>query len=333
MNWLFRRHFWIVHLVFIGITAAILAKTFSTVVGYWLSKKIPEKPLALASLGRGQDEPVIRNFSSLNERNIFEARREKIVLEDIDEMDGADPGRWQDAGPSGLPLKLVSTMVFLNPYDSRVVVMETSSGKSGVFSLKECQEYRKKHSEEIETVLPEEAWEPERPCNSLFSMATVVRIEDFRIYIFNEREKKFEYLSLLEADKAPIRRRAPVELSEKAEGEGVRKTGATSYEIDQSEFDKALSNVARLMTEARAVPEMDDSGAPIGFKIVYLKDGSLFEKIGIEKMDVLTRINGFELNSPEKALQLFSKLRSASKFTIDLKRGDQSLTLDYSVVR
>jgi len=30
---------------------------------------------------------------------------------------------------------------------------------------------------------------------------------------------------------------------------------------------------------------------------------------------------------------LFSKLRSAPQFTIDLKRGDQSITLDYSVVR
>lgn len=117
------------------------------------------------------------------------------------------------------------------------------------------------------------------------------------------------------------------------EGGGVRKVGPTSYEIEQGEFDRALSNVARLMTEARAVPEMDASGSYLGFKIVYLKEDSLFEKIGIEKMDVLTRINGYELNSPEKALQLFGKLKTANQFTIDLKRGDRAVTLDYSVVR
>src|SRR5262249_4993842 len=117
------------------------------------------------------------------------------------------------------------------------------------------------------------------------------------------------------------------------EGEGVRKVGPTSYEIDQNEYDKALANIGRLMTEARAVPELDGQGNYLGFKIVYLKEGSLFEKIGIERMDILTRINGYELNSPEKALQLFGKLKTASQFTIDLKRGDRSVTLDYSVVR
>jgi general secretion pathway protein C len=163
-------------------------------------------------------------------------------------------------------------------------------------------------------------------------MATLKRIEEFRVYIFNERDRKYEYISLLANDKGPIREYASADF-EVIEGEGVRKVGPTSYEINQGEFDKALSNVARLMTEARAVPEMDESGNSVGFKIVYLKEGSLFEKIGIEKMDVLTRINGYEMNSPEKALQLFSKLRTASQFTIDLKRGDRSVTLDYSVVR
>ena len=59
----------------------------------------------------------------------------------------------------------------------------------------------------------------------------------------------------------------------------------------------------------------------------------MFEKIGIERMDIITRINGYDLNSPEAALQLFGKLRTASQFTIDLKRSDRAVTLDYSVVR
>jgi general secretion pathway protein C len=150
------------------------------------------------------------------------------------------------------------------------------------------------------------------------------------VYIFNSRDRKYEFLSLLPDDRRPFKR---IEAKfEAVEGEGVRKVGPTSYEIDQSEFDKALSNVARLMTEARAIPEKDGGGNFIGFRLVYLKEGSLFEKIGIEKNDILTRINGYELNSPEKALQLFGKLKTAPQFTIDLKREEKSVTLDYSVV-
>ena len=46
MTWLFRRHFWIIHLVFLSITAFVVAKTVTTIAGYWLEKSIPEKPVA-----------------------------------------------------------------------------------------------------------------------------------------------------------------------------------------------------------------------------------------------------------------------------------------------
>lgn len=331
MNWLFRRHFWILHLVFLSISAVVAAKTVTTLAGYALSKGIPAKPSS-RMMARAPEPVVEKDFEQANERNLFAARREQIDLSD-EEMEETDPGRWQDALPTTLPLKLVSTMVFVDPFDSRAVIQNMQDGTGRVFSLGECSEYVKKYDERrIETVLKEEAWERNPACNDVFGMATVKRIEEFRVYIFNERDRKYEFLSLLADEKRPVRERAPVH-AEVKEGEGVRKVGATSYEIDQSEFDKALSNIARLMTEARAVPEMDASGNYIGFKIVYLKEGSLFEKIGIEKQDVLTRINGYELNSPEKALQLFSKLRTASQFTIDIKRSDRSVTLDYSVVR
>jgi general secretion pathway protein C len=331
VNWLFRRHFWIVHAMFLCIVAIVSAKTFTTLAGYWVSKHIPEKPSAKV-FEEPEPEPMPKNFSLASERNLFNARREQISFTDEEDQE-TDPGRWQDAQLSSLPLKLVSTMVFNDPFDSRAVIQSVGSGIGQVYSVGECGSYRKNYDEmRIETVLPGRDWQPDRPCNSIEGIATLKRIEEFRVYIFNERDRRWEYLSLLADDRRMMRQRAVEEFAP-VEGEGVRKVGATSYEIDQNEFDKALSNVARLMTEARAVPEMDGAGNYIGFKIIYVKEGSLFEKIGIERMDVLTRINGYELNSPEKALQLFGKLRTASQFTIDLKRGDRSVTLDYSVVR
>lgn len=331
MNWLFRRHFWVVHLVFLAICAVVAAKTFTILAGYFVEKSIPEKPTA-RFFEEPVEEKIERDFDIANERNLFSARREQISLADLADLEEADPGRWQDAQLTTLPLKLISTMVFLSPFDSRAVILNMGSGQGRVYSIGECEEYQKKYDRrQIETILPEEKWEMERPCNNVMGMATVKRIEEFRVYIFNERDRKYEYLSLLPDDITPLRQR--IEEFEVIETEGVRKVGATSYEINQGEFDKALSNVAKLMTEARAVPELDAQGNSIGFKIIYLKEGSLLEKIGIERMDVLTRINGYELNSPEKALQLFSKLKTASQFTMDLKRGDRSVTLDYSVVR
>jgi hypothetical protein len=332
VNWLFRRHFWIIHLLFLSIIAIVAAKTATTLAGYWISKSIPEKPPS--RLFENLEEGIlVKDYSLANERNLFAARREQISMTELDEMAEVEPGRWQDAMPASLPLKLVSTMVFLDPFNSRAVIQNSSSGAALVFSIGECEEYQKNYDRrKLETVLPAQEWEPERACNDIWGLATLKRIEEFRIYIFNERDRKYEYISLLPNDKGPIREYIGEEF-EATEGIGVRKVGPTSYEIDQSEFDKALSNVSRLMTEAKAVPEIDEHGNSIGFRTVYLKEGSLFEKIGIKGGDVLTRINGYELNSLEKSMQLFSQLRSANKFTIDLKRGDRPITLDYSVVR
>lgn len=332
MNWLFRRHFWILHLMFLSITSVVAAKTFTSVFGYWVSKSIPEKPIA-STFDPGELEPVIPDFSVANERNLFAARRERVSLVDSEDLENeSDPGNWQDAGPTTLPLKLISTLVFTDPFSSRAVILNTTTSENKVYSLLVCDEYHKLNDPKIETYIPSKAWELSRPCSDIDGMATLKRIEEYRIYVFNERDRKYEYISLLEGDVGPIREK-PVLGDVVEEGAGVRKVGENSYEIDQGEFDKALTNVARLMTEARAVPEKDASGNFIGFKIVYLKEGSLFEKIGIQRSDVLTRINGFDLNSPEKALQVFSKLRAASQFTIDLQRSERPVTLDYSVVR
>jgi hypothetical protein len=316
--------------MFLTIVAVVLAKTFTILAGYWLLKHIPEAPPAKLFM-LPEPKPLPKDFSEASDKNVFHARREVISLNEEQEEE-EEPGRWQDAQLSSLPLKLVSTMVFSDPFDSRAIIYNLTSNISSIYSIGQCEEYHKNYDEmKIETVLPSKDWQPQRSCNNIDSMATVLRIEEDRVYIFNLRSHKYEYLSLL--GESGRRHRPILESFAPVEGEGIRRVGPTSFEIDQSEFDKALANIARLMTEARAVPEIDASGKYVGFKILYLKEGSLLEKIGLEKMDILTRINGYELNSPEAALQLFSKLKTASQFTIDLKRNDRSVTLDYSVVR
>lgn len=316
-----------VNLAFLSIVALLLSWAFSTIMGYGLIKIVGDKPY-VKPMQRLFAEKNIKDYESINDRNLFAAKREELAEEEEDP--GREPGRWQDATLSSLPLKLASTMVFVDPFASRATIVDLNTNSGKVFSIGDCDPYIKKNSPSIETVLPPSAWEPGRPCNDIFGSATLRRIEEAKVYIFNERDRKWEYL-LLDGQQRPMFR--PAFLEPKVEKEGIRKIGEFSYEIDQSELDKSLSNMARLMTEAKALPKTDASGNVIGFEIVYMKSGSLFEKIGIKKGDVLTRVNGYDLASLEKALELFSKLRSSDRFNIDIKRVDRPVTLDYSVVR
>ena len=46
---------------------------------------------------------------------------------------------------------------------------------------------------------------------------------------------------------------------------------------------------------------------------------------------MIERINGYEINSPEKALELYQKLRESSHVTIELDRNGQPVRKEYNI--
>lgn len=112
--------------------------------------------------------------------------------------------------------------------------------------------------------------------------------------------------------------------------DGVRKVTDNRYEIDKAVIDSSLSNLNSLATQARLVPSFKN-GVANGFKLFQIQPGSLYSSIGIENGDVITRINGYEINSPDKALEIYSKLRESSHVTLELDRGGQNIKKDYSI--
>ncbi len=112
--------------------------------------------------------------------------------------------------------------------------------------------------------------------------------------------------------------------------DGVRKLTDTRYEIDKAIIDSSLSNLNTLATQARLVPSFKN-GIANGFKLFQIQPGSLYSSIGIENGDVITRINGYEINSPDKALEIYQKLRESSHVTLELDRGGQNIKKDYSI--
>lgn len=112
--------------------------------------------------------------------------------------------------------------------------------------------------------------------------------------------------------------------------EGVREVGQNKYEIERDVIDKTLSNLNTIATQARIVPSFKN-GAANGFKLFSIQPNSLYASIGIENGDVIQRVNGYEINSPEKALELYQKLRESQRVTIELERGGQVLRKEYSI--
>jgi len=112
--------------------------------------------------------------------------------------------------------------------------------------------------------------------------------------------------------------------------EGIRQLADNRYEIDRAVIDSTLSNLNTIATQARIVPSFKN-GAANGFKLFSIQPGSLYASIGVENGDVIQRVNGYEMNSPEKALELYQKLRESTHVTIELERGGQVIRKEYNI--
>lgn len=321
---LFRRRFWVLHVIFLTIAACILAACVGSIIVYFLRGLLPDDQRVSASTSFS---PAVtnRDFAVANERNLFGARREivenvkpGVVQKEVAKDNNRSLGQWQDAVASQLPVKLVGTAVFANPHFSLAsIVPNAKQGKVSLYSVNLCHK------------------DDPFPCNRLLEFGEIVRIEASRVYLYNEKEHRYEYLKIDMASQ--LARRTATAPSQVASGKSaagqngeIRQVTEGSYEIDQSHLDGVLNDLAKVAMDARAVPYLE-GGKQVGFKVFSIRAGSVFEKIGLKNGDILVSVNGNRLNNLSVAMGLLDQLRRKKHFTIDLKRAGASRTLDYAV--
>src|SRR5450631_2432160 len=114
--------------------------------------------------------------------------------------------------------------------------------------------------------------------------------------------------------------------------EMVRQTCSTprNFEVPLSELDRAINNLNDSAMQARMVPAFKD-GQSEGFKLFSIRPDSLYSKIGIQNGDVVTRINGLDMNDPAKALEVYTKLKDAPRIDVDIDRIGSPMRMTYNV--
>ncbi|MCP9446587.1 MAG: hypothetical protein NNA22_03320 [Nitrospira sp.] len=100
--------------------------------------------------------------------------------------------------------------------------------------------------------------------------------------------------------------------------------------IDRREVDHAMSDLPKLLTQARAVPHMVN-GAINGFRIDYMAPASFYEKIGIRTGDILQRVNGVEIRDPGTVLNLLQQLKNENVVKLDIVRNNRRATVTYEL--
>ena len=395
MEKLFKKYFWLVHVVMVAVVAIMLARTASGVGGQMLNDLLASGESAKTSSKRFSSEPVAtRSFEEASEYNIFNAFREVVKPVDVQVATGCqtdaeckdglkclpvkdaaegEPAKQCQAelGPgevdisnavrSELPLKLVGTSVFSFPEDSLATIVDVGKGRKAegeLFSINECPpvppepdvpapdpEDEGSVDPAVELALLEAAVRPKMPpCSTLLDKHRLLRIDVDRVYLLNADEQRAEYLALDEPPEESKIARAPARPKKRPKkdkkdkkgdddelGAGITKVGPNNYEIKQDEVTKAMANLSKIATKARIVPAFE-GGKSIGFKLFSIRPGSVYSKIGIQNGDIVQGVNGYDLNSPDKALELYQKLKDGKEFSVDIKRRGKPVTLEYAIV-
>jgi len=100
--------------------------------------------------------------------------------------------------------------------------------------------------------------------------------------------------------------------------------------VQRTLVDKVLENQAEIMRSARIVP-FEQNGQVLGVKLYGIRRNSLLGRLGVRNGDMLRTINGFDMTSPDTALEAYTRLRTADKLVLAIKRQNNEMNLEYNI--
>lgn len=236
-------------------------------------------------------------YQSITQRNIFNS-------------DGKipDPVSKKEEGlkaegpsvPSSLPLNLIGTIVHLNPAKS-VATIELK-GKNKVKSYS--------NGADVEGI------------------GKILKIERKKVTFRNLNNRQLEHIEIKSDLNFNFGFKASSQTSSKGD---VKQEGQNQFKLDRSVIMKYTTNLPELLQQARAVPYTDASGKVGGFRLLDMQPGSIFEKLGLHKNDIIKSVNGQPVDSPAKAMELYNSLKNSASIAIGVERDGKDEDMKYNI--
>jgi len=292
-----RKYFWTVNLVTIAVCAGLAAHGIGQVV----MAQVPR-----SSLRPGPEARVAALFRTpevapIVTRNIFCSSCEPAP-------ESGPAAAEQAAVRTPLKLTLIATLVSEDERWSYATIRDPEDERTRLYG--------------IGSRLPGEA--------------VVTDIEDREVTV--RRGGRIESLTLAQQEEAApppkpaarARRAARPRRGMENLAKAIRKVGPTHWEIERKALNEVLSNPTKIARSARIVPAVRN-GKPNGFRLFAIRPGSFYALLGIRSGDTVQAVNGHPITTPDKALEIYTKLRSASHVAISFTRRGKPMTHEYSI--
>ena len=148
--------------------------------------------------------------------------------------------------------------------------------------------------------------------------------KEYKLDLYKEQTKKGN-----KATKTSSKISSAIKPKEEPKKQTIERAGDTTY-IPKNLFNKYKKDIGAIRKNIGVAPYMS-GGKLSGFKIRYVKKGSDFDKLGVKRGDIITAINGEQLNNFRVPLEFFNNLDSITAATLTIKRGNEIKELEYEV--
>ena len=317
---LVKRHFWAVGAIAVTLCAFFGGRTVAYVLEGMLlsdSKKAPK----VEAMQRVAQTTTLASSSSklgkpLSDRNIFCSE----CLPPIETPDTATVP--SDGIPkTGLPLVLIAT--FVSDDFALATVLNNETQAQGGYAIRRV----KKDKEWV--------WVGDEIPGAGPVLAVHFKYVDFQ----NKAQNRVERMSLFDeppppapvvAAAAPVDDGAPKDDMTAAIDAGIKKIDDTTFEVDRALVDQLLQNPLAASKGARVTPSIKN-GKPNGIKLYAIRPSSIYAKLGLANGDTIHSINGFELDSLDKGLEVYQKVKDASSLDVSATRRGKPVTIHYTI--
>jgi general secretion pathway protein C len=296
MELLFRKYFWAIQLGCIAMGALLAAKIVNLFVEAAIAPEPGRTTTALPSrVVAPVYIPAVLDLERL-------ARLTGLVLPAQPAASESKPDLNAEPVRTSMRVKLLGTLVAGGPEWSLASVLDLSTQKSLTVMV-----------------------------GDRLLTSQVLNILRDRVIVLNNGRREYVNADAGEgAPPPPLATTTGVKEPGAAWGAGIKALDENTYEVPRSEVDRAINNLNDLAMQARLVPAFKDGQAE-GFKLFSIRPDSLYSKIGIVNGDVIKRINGFDMNDPAKALEVYTKLKDAPRIDVELDRNGTILRKTYNV--
>ena len=268
---------------------------------YFRDKMLPDSaPPKKINAGRSRGFADRSHYSVIPNRNIFAASG--ILPTAITAAGKEDEKKENIPIPSQLPITVIGTLVHSDPNKSIVALNLKTKNKSGSFSTGANVE----------------------------GLCTIEKVERNIVYIRNSSNGLLEYIEMSKAGSKVNFDASKV--APKTASKDVVATGTNQFTISRANLLKYTNDLSSVLMQARAVPNRDPNTGEInGFRVLDMQPGSIYEQLGLQRMDVIKGVNGEPVDSIQKAMEMYNTLKNGNQVKLQIERGGKTDNFSYDI--